>query len=453
MTDLNNSSGTYAKLLNRVLMSQNIFESASFSGQTAKVVRITLERTNPDYYPHLREWELYTDSATPAVCGSPQASQNFNVNTTATGVTLYERPASCSSNEYVQVVDLSQGANVVSIVSNGTSNPVSCGATTYENTTYFANQLGPEATGGTFNWWDYFGSRFTSVEPFSVINGAFFSTSGQITFPAKDNNYIPEELTFGYGWNVPADADAPKRALVINGVGTSAVADVVPYDELNGCPNPNIFNSGSKVIVGFTPDVPKGAEVDGRTFAGVVDCDGNGQAEKIIFYSTNCSSRSDAVALLQGFGVNATEIVQFDGGGSSQLVVGGTYFLTTDNLGVGSSRAVAHAFGIYAPSGSSNTSPHTQESTSALTIYPNPAPQNGQWNIVLELPAEDRVTLTLRNDKGLVIWQNQANQLKKGTHTFRNLSLQDLPKGIYYIQAKSAHTDLNVTQRLMIGEN
>ena len=64
--DMSSRSGTYRKLINNLTISQNVYRDYTLSNATGvKVVRVTLYRTTHDYYPHMREWELYGNVVAP----------------------------------------------------------------------------------------------------------------------------------------------------------------------------------------------------------------------------------------------------------------------------------------------------------------------------------------------------------------------------------------------------
>lgn len=59
MNDLNSQTGTYSLLTSGEVFADNVFDSGGFEATKLKFIRLSLERTTSDYYPHLREWEIY----------------------------------------------------------------------------------------------------------------------------------------------------------------------------------------------------------------------------------------------------------------------------------------------------------------------------------------------------------------------------------------------------------
>lgn len=437
MEDLTNGSGTYSLLFSEQPLLQNTFGPATFPLHTIKVIRITLRRTNSDYYPHLRDW---------VINGEPVATNDFTIDQEVTGVTLYKREITCASNtaaecggviegplnEYVHVIDLSAGANLVSLMAVAQQDNPVCNGISYPNPFFYINHLGPAGSEGAFNWWENFTDTYSAQQRhlFSVINGAFASGSGSHTFPLKDANVQNNAITSGFAWNVETDRNKPARAFKIFGSSTDARADVVPYDEISGCPIPPsdpYFTNASKVIIGFDNTVNTAELVNGRTYLGVTELEGS-LFKKVIVYSTNCATQEEATAVMASFGVLPAKIVQLDGGGSSQLVVEGDYKVYTDGS-VDCFRPISHAIGIYGVADGS--SQRSAQLSVALTAFPNPAVRSFDVRVKNNNNITNQpVRLNVVNDMGQIVKTVYSGKLEKNTNL--NMHVSDLKPGIYF---------------------
>jgi hypothetical protein len=88
-------------------------------------------------------------------------------------------------------------------------------------------------------------------------------------------------------------------------------------------------------LAGLSEDANKGPlNYVGRTFAGVHDANGDGVNETVLFFCSLYAQQPGAASVLREFG--ASDVIMFDGGGSSQLIVNGTSL-------VSSTRTIPHA--------------------------------------------------------------------------------------------------------------
>jgi hypothetical protein len=232
----------------------------------------------------------------------------------AKGVNLYE---SADKSYYVQAVDLSQGASLT----------LRTGEQEYNSQTNGAN-------GGTSpkfkresidTLWRNFSDR--SSNPFSVVNGAFFSKFEpytqlsdplKITYPLFDGT---ESVVFD-GTESRGDIDLKLE------IGNDR-ADITEFDgDLNSIKN----SAYPLVLVGLKENIGENDPIGfikGRTLVGVRDGDSNGTNETVLILTSKGQPIQDAARMLKNFGAN--KIIQFDGSGSSQLIAQGQKYLNGDD--------------------------------------------------------------------------------------------------------------------------
>ncbi|KPA15588.1 peptidase S8, partial [Candidatus Magnetomorum sp. HK-1] len=202
---------------------------------------------------------------------------------------------------------------------------------------------------------------------------------GYISLPLKVGNDL---ISLGYALANPSGGgEYPGQYKYIrfnNDNNSSDIESIYPTNSsLTDTDNwlRNISLGANEEIVGaFTPDVNKscGSYIP-RMFIGVADRNNDGRNEILIF-SSEKSSCSYAVDVLENFGASTSNIIQGDGGGSAQLIVesnnnsqykaeGSNQWITVSQGeilvkgrqwqgGNNGGRPVPHAFAVY--SGGSN---------------------------------------------------------------------------------------------------
>ena len=142
-------------------------------------------------------------------------------------------------------------------------------------------------------------------------NGARVNPS-ELSFPLKVDGHL---LTEGYS---RSEFVEHKQMLEI----WSHRAEISPltYSTLYRSTAPNI-------IAGIAPtaNIRPYARL-GRTFVGLVDDDGDGLNEMLLIYTANLATQIEALATMRAFG--AESVMMLDGGGSTQLLCRGEWFLT-----------------------------------------------------------------------------------------------------------------------------
>lgn len=160
--------------------------------------------------------------------------------------------------------------------------------------------------------------RSTDTMPGSrcVVNGSFFANferaTAEIAFPLKSGGKIVSD---GFA---PLDRHRGKKlTLMIYSDG----ARIVPFKESDI----DSFrqNGAQDSVVSLSSEVNVDSKQDariGRTYLGLADRQSNGLYRKAHLFVSPASSQSHARKILEAFG--AGPVMQFDGGGSSQLQCG-----------------------------------------------------------------------------------------------------------------------------------
>jgi hypothetical protein len=236
---------------------------------------------------------------------------DFFLVSTSTGVSLYQKNYQNGNSDFVQVIDLGQGASVKFlhgfIINPGIGQGV-----------YGGNN--PEISRQTIQQvWNEFSSA--NENAFCVTNGQFFSTNDnptKLAFPLKlDGNIISD----GYGIN---EFQNPNQKLLLEVWDNRA--DIIPLTQeaLHSSSAPNI-------LAGLTENANKNPYSSvGRTFAGVVDNDEDGYYEILLIFNSKTATQAHAADILRSFG--ADKIIMFDGGGSTQLICQDTPYIESSRL-------------------------------------------------------------------------------------------------------------------------
>ncbi len=225
------------------------------------------------------------------------------------GFLLYQKNYSNGSPDFVQTLNLHQGTTLLplhgTIVDPGLAQGVYGG-----NNPSFKKKTLP----------DYWRELVNAEQnPVCVFNGQFFFLSDDPThlpFPLKKGGMV---ISDGYGLT-----DFPDQKLMLE-VWANYV-DIKPLSL-------EAFNSSTalNIIAGLTEDANKRpTQYTGRTFVGIDDRDGDGQAEIVLIFNTLTARQSDAAKTLREFG--ADKVMMLDGGGSTQLMCEGNWYVRSDRL-------------------------------------------------------------------------------------------------------------------------
>lgn len=226
-----------------------------------------------------------------------------------TGVELYQREYENGSPDFVQVVRLDQGAAVHFLT--GPIHDPGTGAGVYggDNPLIYKQKL--QAA-----WDNYFAA---SPNVFCLSNGQFFSTNDNPTplaFPLKTGGKIVSD---GYGLY-----EYPDQKLILQIWLDHAEITSLTKEFLYG-------SSAPEILAGLSENANKGSDSPvGRTFAGVADLNGDGKNETVLFFNSKFSQQKAAAQVLRDFG--ASQVIMFDGGGSTQLICKGSSYVTSDRI-------------------------------------------------------------------------------------------------------------------------
>jgi hypothetical protein len=304
--------------------------------------------------------------ATPTlVISSPvDAPAGFFLVDSAFGVTLLKKDYPSGNPDYVQVIDLSQGAYLKLMHGE---------ITELRPTKGVYGGADPRMTSLAIQtYWDK--ALESDPNAFCVTNGEFFympEYPTRLAFPLKVDGTVVTD-----GWGIDTYVDQ-KLALEL----WSDKADIVPLTQgsLYGSTAPNL-------IGGLTEEANKRAKYAvGRTFVGIKDADGDGVFETLLVYNTVTALQSAAADTLRSFG--AEKVMMLDGGGSTQLLCKSGWWVRSD-------RPIPQAMAVIAA-----TPPQV---SGKIISY-------SDWPVIVEgdrLPIEVRIENT-----GVLSWTPETTEL------------------------------------------
>ena len=247
----------------------------------------------------------FPGTATP----EPNAPPGFQLLDAALGVQLYSKQYSGGNPDYVQVIDLSQGASLKLLYGSITQPRPGLGV--YGGAD--PRMLSPSLQ----EYWSL--TKAESKNVFCVTNGSFFympEYPTRLPFPLKVDGQM---ITEGWGlhtyigehmmlelWEGRADIREQNRDTLYS----STAPDIVGALSENA-------NKRAKFAVG-------------RTFVGVDDRDQDGEYETVLMYNTSSATQVQAATVLRSFG--ADKVMMLDGGGSTQLLCRSGYYIKSERL-------------------------------------------------------------------------------------------------------------------------
>lgn len=238
----------------------------------------------------------------------------------AFGIDLYQKDYPGGSPDYVQVIDLSQGASLKPL--HGSITDPRTGKGSYGGNDARFRSLSLEA------YWQELQGQDPAA--FCVINGQFFymlEYPTRLPFPLKIDGQI---LTDGYGIQ-----DFPDQKLMLELWPGNANIVALSKQALYASTAPDI-------IAGLTEVAPKAKKrYTGRTFIGLTGQNSQGSFSTLMIFNTRIARQVDAAQVLKDFG--AQKVMMLDGGGSTQLLCRGKSYIYSDRL-------VPQAIGIIAGS-------------------------------------------------------------------------------------------------------
>lgn len=230
-------------------------------------------------------------------------SNDFTVVFSEPGVTLHSNQV-----DYVQEIDLSQGASVQLL--HGDIKNIRRGKGAYGGKDPLLARESLEKA------WDKF-SR-TNENALCITNGQFFrnddKASTGLAFPVKANGKI---LSEGYA----GESEYPDEQLMLAIDSDRASIQTFDLREFYS-------SEAANIIGGLKPDADKGLNDEtGRTFIGIKDSNGDGISETLLIFSSQTATQFHAAEVLRYFG--ASEVIMLDGGGSTQLLCQDTTYISS----------------------------------------------------------------------------------------------------------------------------
>jgi hypothetical protein len=261
--------------------------------------------------------------------------EGFYLVTSSPGVDLYRKDYSGGSPDFVQVLNLSQGAKMVPMHGDIVDSRQGKGSYGGDDASLTSQSIQ--------KYWQELSANYGDA--FCVLNGQFFymqESPTRLPFPLKVDNEIVSE---GYGLN-----EFPDNKLLLELWPNKARIITLTYQSLYGSDAPDI-------IAGLTQTANKRSDrYVGRTFVGVDDRNQDGDAEILLVFNSKISRQVDAASVLHSFG--ADKVMMLDGGGSTQLTCLGEALVSSD-------RPIPQAIGVVA---SSEAIQDQQESAAAAAL-------------------------------------------------------------------------------------
>ena len=264
----------------------------------------------------------------------------------APGIQLYQKNYPNGSPDFVQVINLRQGAALVpmygAIAKPGSGQGVFGG----DNPTFRKQSL-PQ-------FWQQLRSQQENAV--CVLNGQFFFMADDPThlpFPLKDQGVI---ISDGYDDQ--------------NFIGQTQMLEIWPdHVRISPLTQAALYTSSAPAIIGgLSEDANKRIkQYTGRTCVGVRDLDGNEQAEILLIFNTLSARQVDAAGVLRDFGAQA--VMMLDGGGSTQLMCNGKWLVRSDRLIPQAIGVVAGGYPMAAASTVAQANPSPEE---PATVEPAP---------------------------------------------------------------------------------
>jgi len=244
--------------------------------------------------------------------------KDFEILRSAVGVALYRKNYANGVPDFVQVINLNQGARLV-LLHGEIKTPG------FEKGAFGGND--PSLNSRLLSqYWKQLSASYKNA--FCITNGQFFymlEHPTRLPFPLKVDGHI---LSSGY-----AKQEFPRQKLLLQLWQDRADIQILTKESLFDSTAPNI-------IGGLTEDARKSpTKYVARTFIGISDQDRDGKYETILIFNTQSARQVDAADVLRSFG--AEKVMMLDGGGSTQL-------LCQDFSYINSERVVPQAIGVVA---------------------------------------------------------------------------------------------------------
>jgi hypothetical protein len=227
----------------------------------------------------------------------------------APAVSLYQKDYQGGSPDYVQLIDLSQGAQIVLMHGEIRENRPGKGAYGGDDPRILSQSLK--------KYWGQLSDM--SANAFCVTNGQFFymkESPTRLPFPLKVDGTI---ISDGYGIN-----EFPDNKLMLELWQDRASITSLSQKSLN-------YSDAPDIVAGLTQTASK--RIDqyvGRTFVGIDDRNLDGSYETVLIFNSSLSRQVDAASVLESFG--ADRVMMLDGGGSTQISCQGKSYIFSERL-------------------------------------------------------------------------------------------------------------------------
>ncbi len=269
---------------------------------------------------HPRLFRLFLFLALVALCQPPafaraqsrpeaEVPAGFRMVDSAAGVELYRKDYPAGSPDFVQVLDLSLGAELRLVSGKITEQRSGKGA-------YQGNDARFRSKTVQAHY-----ESVQSQEPrlFCAANGSFFympEYPTRLPFPLKIDGQM---LTDGYAATQFAD-----KKLILELWPGRANIQPLSGETLYQSSAPNILG-------GLSEEANKRAtHYTGRTFVGVMDRNSDSAYETLLVFSSRTATQAHAAETLRSFG--AQKVMMLDGGGSTQLTCRGKPLIASERL-------------------------------------------------------------------------------------------------------------------------
>jgi hypothetical protein len=304
-------------------------------------------------------------AGTPTPTPLAEIPPGFRLIDSALGVQLYRKDYANGNPDFVQVIDIGQGARIELLHGQITEARPEKGA--------FGGPDPRMTSPPLQTYWQQIQSE--DKYAFCVTNGTFFympEYPTRLAFPLKVAGQIITE-----GWGVDTYID---QKLILE-----LWQDRVEIEDLS---EQALYSSDAPDILGgLTEQANKRAKFAvGRTFIGLDDRDSDGEQETVLILNTRTALQSSAAAVLRDFG--ADQVMMLDGGGSTQLLCKSGWHINSD-------RPIPQALAVIA----------AKPPPVAMQVLEQP-----EWPVLVPGEAFPFV-LEIRNS-GIVSWTQQTTQLE-----------------------------------------
>lgn len=233
----------------------------------------------------------------------------FHLVSSSMGTQLYQKNYPNGTPDYVQVINLRQGASIELLVGELRETRPGKGVFGGDDPRIQSRSL------------EGFWNEAVSIDEnaFCVTNGSFFympESPTRLPFPLKIDGKIVSD---GYA---KKEFEGEKLMLAL----WADRADILELSQ-----EALYTSSAPNILGGLHEDANKNSKkYVGRTFVGIVDGNRDGAAEIVLIFNTQSARTSDAAKVLRSFG--ADEVMMFDGGGSTQLICQGKDYIRSDRF-------------------------------------------------------------------------------------------------------------------------